>query len=66
MLHFGLLDQLAVGTHAALGVVARELVGDQGGAVQAGQRDELPAVAEGAEAFDVRFLVVALTWPLSS
>lgn len=56
--HFGLLNQLAVGLHALLAVGPRELVRDQGGGVQAGQGDELPAVSEPGEAPDVGLLVV--------
>lgn len=57
--HLGLLDQLAVGAHAVLRVGLGELVADQRGRVQAGQRDELPAVAQGGQASDVGLLLVA-------
>lgn len=57
--HLGLLDELAVGAHAVLGVGAGELVADEGRRVQAGQGDELPAVAQRGQAADVRLLLVA-------
>jgi len=44
--HLRFLDRLAIGAHAALSVVLAERVGDQRRAVQAGQGDELPAVAQ--------------------
>ncbi|KAJ6443327.1 protein kinase SNF1 [Purpureocillium lavendulum] len=52
-LHLGLLDELAVGAHAVLAVGAGEAVADEGRRVQAGERDELPAVAERGEAADL-------------
>jgi len=57
-LHLGLLHQLAVRAHAVLGVRLGELVRDERGRVQTGQRDELPAVAELAETLDVRLLLL--------
>lgn len=57
--HLGLLDQFAVGAHALLAEGRAELVRDERRGVQAGERDELPAVAEGRKALDVRFLLVA-------
>merc|ERR1711939_590291 len=53
LLHLRLLHDLAVRAHAALRVRARERVADQRRAVQACERDELPAVAHGREALDV-------------
>ena len=58
-LNLGLLDELAVGAHADLGVGAGEAVAGEGRGVQARQGDELPAVAQGGEAADVRLLLVA-------
>lgn len=57
-LHLGLLDQLAVGAHATLGEGLCELIRDQCRRVQAGERDELPAVAEVGQSLDVGFLVL--------
>lgn len=56
ILYFRLLHQLPVRTHPLFCERARELVADEGGGVQAGEGDELPAVAEFAEAVDVGFL----------
>lgn len=58
VLHLGFLDELAVGAHAALRERLGKGVGDEGRRVQAGQGDELPAVAQLGEALDVGFLVV--------
>lgn len=58
-LHLGLLDELAVGAHALGGVGAGEAVRGEGGGVQPREGDELPAVAQGGEAADVRLLLVA-------
>jgi hypothetical protein len=54
--HLGLLDERAISAHALLRKRLGELMRDQGGGVQAGEGDELPAVAELAEAGDVGFL----------
>lgn len=59
VLHLGLLDQLSISPHPLLGVGLGEDVGDERGGVQAGEGDELPAVAEFGEALDVRLLLVA-------
>ena len=56
---FRFLDELSVRTHALLGERFGELVGYQSGRVQAGERDELPAVTQLGEALDVGFLLVA-------
>ena len=56
-LHLRLLDQLAVSAHALLRERTTELVRDQCRGVQARQCDELPAVAQLAEALDIGFLV---------
>lgn len=55
-----LLDRLAVRTHAPDGVILGELVGDERGLVQAGERDELPAVAQLGETLDVGFLALGV------
>ena len=52
----GILDQLRVRFHAVLGESGGKLVRDEGGGVETGQGDELPAVAQLAEAGDVGFL----------
>jgi len=57
--HLGLLDQLSVRTHALLGESFGELVADEGGGVEAGKCDELPTVAQLAEAHDVGLLFLA-------
>lgn len=59
LLHLGLLDQLAVGAHAVLGIGLGELVGDERGGVQTGQGDELPAVTQLAETLDIGLLLIA-------
>lgn len=58
VLHLGLLDEFAVGAHAALRKGLGEGVGDQGGRVQAGQGDELPAVTQLGQPLDVGLLVL--------
>lgn len=59
VLGLGLLDDFSVGAHAVLGEGLGEGVGDEGGLVQAGEGDKLPAVAELGEAVDVGFLLFA-------
>lgn len=59
VLHLRLLDEFAVGTHAALGEALGERVADECRAVQARQCDELPAIAQSCETLDVRLLLVA-------
>ena len=54
--HLWFLDQLPIRTHALLGKRLAELVGDEGGGVEPGKGNELPAVAEGAQPGNVRFL----------
>lgn len=56
--HLGLLDKLAVCAHTLFGVCGSELIGDKGCTVQTGKGDELPAVAELAEALNVGKLFV--------
>lgn len=58
ILHLRLLNQRAISLHAVLGEVLRKGVGDEGGRVQARKGDELPAVAELAEARNVGFLLL--------
>ena len=53
------LDDLAIGPHALLGVGLGEGIGNKRRLVQAGERNELPTVAERGEALDVGFLLVA-------
>jgi len=57
LVHLGLLDHLAVGAHTASRVGLGELVADEGGRMEAGQGDELPAVAELGQTADVSLLV---------
>lgn len=57
LVHLRLLNHLAISPHTALREVASERVGNQRGAVQARQRDELPAVAHARQALDVGFLL---------
>lgn len=59
LLNFWFLNELAVGAHADLAVGAGELVADEGGGVEAGEGDELPAVAEGGETTNVGLLLVS-------
>lgn len=59
LLHFRLLNELAVGAHAVLRERLGELVRDKRGSVQSSQSDELPRVAELAETLDVGLLLVA-------
>lgn len=56
--HLGLLDQLAVGTHAALRECLGELIRNQRRRVQTRECNELPAVAELGEPLDVGFLIL--------
>ncbi len=58
-LHLGLLDELAVRAHADLAVGRGEAVADERRGVQAGEGDELPAVAELGQALDISLLLVA-------
>lgn len=57
-LYLRLLDKLSIRTHTLLGKSFGELVTDEGGSMQTGERDELPAIAEFGEALDVSFLFV--------
>ena len=60
LLHLGFLHNFAVGAHSALRIRGSKRVGDQSRRVQAGERDELPAVTHRGEALDVGFLVGGL------
>jgi len=57
--YFRLLDDLTIGPHALLGVGLGEGIGHKRRLMQAGERDELPAVTKRGEALDVGFLLVA-------
>src|SRR5690348_14422597 len=57
-LHLGLLDHLAVRPHASLDKGLTELICDQRSRMQARECDELPAVTQSAEAFDVGLLLI--------
>lgn len=57
--HLGLLNHLTIRPHAVLSVGSGEVVRDEGVGMQASEGDELPAVAELAEALNVRLLLVA-------
>lgn len=59
LLHFGLLDQLAVRTHAHLAVRLGELIANQRRRVETSERNELPAVAKRCQAANVRLLFCA-------
>jgi hypothetical protein len=59
VVHLWLLDQLAVCSHALLGIGLGELIGDEGGLVETGEGNELPAVAELCETLNVGLLLVA-------
>jgi hypothetical protein len=58
VLRLWLLNDLAVRTHAVLGVRFREGIGHERALVQTCERDELPAVTEFGETLDVGFLLV--------
>ena len=57
-LYLRFLDKLSIRTHTLLDKSFGELVADEGGSMQTGERDELPAVTECGEALDVGFLFV--------
>lgn len=59
VLSLRLLDDLAVSTHAVLGVRLGEGIGHESSLVQTSEGDELPAVAESGKTLDVRLLLIA-------